>query len=495
MASSEDTAWDFAKAELPTTTKHDTTCGDEHPGHIKVQHLDTGYEREDNKSSSTISGKPVLDQRLAKSLKIVNRRRDRLVEGRVKIDQQRREHEYQRKAVHASNQRILDATETFLKRFGIDASSSPEYLEIVGALKESTDRAKILGIMETQLQQSAEAMNLKEAEMFSKERKVYKRLATLTGLTNHPPSRELPRPERSTSSKSTTHTHPRARKYYDRAGDVKNLRDKIHNLHVEHQQDLILRQARRDSGHATKLPERLFHERFYTKLTSILEELESAKKDAILLKLACERQGIVLEEEAETHRGQVEHYSPMLENDHVILPKLGHQISRNSSLLLDELLSGYNDTTTRIRRWLNGIPQNTQEPDDLQLLADHHSVDPVLDINVALDSPSPGPMAMYVPAPVEKRLTASLYVQQSRRPFTIEDPDDEAIETASALSGEPSSFSGREFPQEDFIGEAPMRRYSDPNPEFTYWLRPIGAQKVLHLSQGNDSHRSRRNSH
>ncbi|TLD36058.1 hypothetical protein E2P81_ATG02947 [Venturia nashicola] len=252
MASSEETMWGFEKVELPsamepilyTNSWPNPTPTDTNRSHPIVRTQDARDERDDNKSSSSnISGRPVLDQRLAKSFKIVHRRRDKLVERRVKVVHQRREHEYQRKAVQASNQRVVDATDVFLKRFAIEVYSSPEYLAIVGALKESTDRARILESKETKLQESTENVNLKEAELFSKEKK------------------------------------------------------------VQHQQDLMSRQARRESGHITK-PERLSHEGFYGKLASILEELERANKEAFQLKLACERQGIVLEDEVDTHRDQ-----------------------------------------------------------------------------------------------------------------------------------------------------------------------------------------------
>ncbi|TID23373.1 hypothetical protein E6O75_ATG03009 [Venturia nashicola] len=277
MASSEETMWGFEKVELPsamepilyTNSWPNPTPTDTNRSHPIVRTQDARDERDDNKSSSSnISGRPDLAQRLAKSFKIVHRRRDKLVERRVKVVHQRREHEYQRKAVQASNQRVVDATDVFLERFAIEVYSSPEYLAIVGALKESTDRARILESKETKLQESTENVNLKKAEL------------------------------------STTHTHPRARKYYDRAGQVKILRDRLHNMQVQHQQDLMSRQARRESGHITKLPERLSHEGFYGKLASILEELERANKEAFLLKLACGRQGIVLEDEVDTHRDQ-----------------------------------------------------------------------------------------------------------------------------------------------------------------------------------------------
>lgn len=505
MTSSDKTMWGFEKVGFPLTTEPilpidswpKPTPSDDNRSPPIERDQDPTNEREDNKSSSsTVSGRPVLDQRLAKSFKIVHRRREKLVERRVKVVHQRREHEYQRKSVQASNQRAFDATEVFLKRFGVEAYSSPEYLAIVRALKESTDRARILESMETKLQESTEIMNLKEAELVSKEKKVYKRLATLTGLTIHPHIREQPQPTHSASSNSTTHTHPRARKYYDRAGQVKILRDRVHNMQVQHQQDLLSRQARRESGHITKLPERLFHERFYGRLASTLEELERANKDAFLLKLACERQGIALEDEAETHHDQHDYDSPVLENDRVILPNLGGDpISRNGSFLLDELLAGYNDTTTKIRRWLNGIPQNTKDMDDTQSLDVNHLVDSDITIAVALDSASFGPTSTDVPAPVEKHMIAGLDAQRSRMSLTPEDPDAGAMKTASDLSGGPTTSSDREFSQEDFAGDAPRRRYSEPSPELIYWLRPNGAQKVLNFSQGNDGRRLRRHSH
>lgn len=487
MASSEGTVWE--KVEHPSTTSPKRSQSLPQPD-------DEGLAREERSSSSTISGRPAQDQRLVKSFKIVHRRRDKLVERRVKLVRQRTEHEHQRNAVMTSNDRIFEAVETFLSRYAINRSSSPEYLAIQGSLQESKDRARILESMEIKLQETTRNVNSKEDELFVKEKKVYKRLATLTGLTTHPQPREQPQPTRSTSSKSTTQTHPRARKYYDRAGQVKNLRDKIHNIQVQHQQDLASRQARRESGHSTKLPERLFHERFYEKLASILEELERAKKDAFLLKLACERQGIVLEDEVEPHRDQDDYDYLMLKNDRVILPKLGgNPVSRNSSFLLDELLSGYNDTTTKTRRWLNGIPRNTQEMVDPLSPDDSRPIESDINIMVALDSPSFGPAVTDVPAPVEKRIAAGFHAQQSRKSFTIEDPDAEAIETASVLSAGPPTSSDREFLHDDFVREAPMRRYSDPNPGLAYWLRPASAQKVLKLSQGNEGRRSRRNSH
>jgi hypothetical protein len=437
----------------------------------------------DDKSTSSTSEEPGPDSRLAGLFKTVQRRRDRLIGKRVDIVNQRNEHEYQRNAVFDSNQRIVKAATTLLLR---NHSFSPELQELQAALQESKERSEVLENLEEKLQQTTRGLNLKETELLQKEKRVYKRLSQITGV---PRRSKQPQPTLSTSSGSTANPQPRvARRYYDRVGEVKILRERIHNMQVTQRQDLATRQTQRDSGHVPKVSDSAFKELFYTKRAALVQELELANKDAVLLKLACQRQGIELENDAESvdNRNIIDE---TFEDDHRILyDDDGPRSNRTRSLLLGDLLSGKMDSTTKIRRWLSTItpipetaepmlhgPNNIDSEEPTPPTAAHSSSQPVspaerLDISLAIES----------------QLDTNSLAKGHRQASSMEDfvSDGER----SKVSGGPPTSSDREF-----AGDAPARRYSDPSPVHPFLLRPNGSRTPRTRERFTDVN-SRRNS-
>jgi hypothetical protein len=476
MSSSEDTPWEEIEDPAATDTLLDKGGGptDSRGGDTQtradVQSNAALSDQKEKTSSSTASERPALDPRLTASFKVVHKRRDRLIGRRVNYVNQRTENEYQRNAFTASTQRVFNAVDQLMSRYGVETSSSPEFHALQEAVQEAVELGRVLGGMELKLQEATRNLIAKESELHRKEKTVYKRLARLTRSTHQSPSirEKQPKSVRSASSKSTARTHPRARKYYDRAGEVKILRERIHNMQVQHRQDLASRQMQREAGHIVKVPERLFQGRFYTKLGALLQELETTKKDAFLLKLACQRQGIVLEDDTESQNNEGI-IDASLEDDRRILSNLASQQNgQNKSLLLGQLLSEYMDSTTKIRRWLHGMPPDLQAMDPG--LTDAHiphkndtktDTGHIVTFSDQLLSPAANTEAH---KSIEERVNPGFLVAESRRASAFGDVNVSDGHAASDLSGEPPSSSDREFSEPDFGGEAPSRRYSDPSP-------------------------------
>jgi hypothetical protein len=488
MSLYEDAQWE--RVDSPTAAESLVSNGEvegrSEQGKTRLQFVAEPGHQNSRSCSSTASEEPIINRRLATSFKVVQQRRDRLVGRRVNILNQQIENSYHRSAIIASTTRIENAAEALLLRYRASPSMSSEYLELQQAVQESMELSKTIKDMEAKLQQATKLLNRKETELYERESKVYGKLAQITKISSPLPSpwQRPPQPPRSTSSASSTKTDPRARRYYDRAGDAKILRERIHNMQVQHRHELL----QRENGHIGKVPERLFRERFDKRLSSVLEELERAKKDAFLMKLACQRRNIALEDDEESQHNQ-EMIDAQLDDDHRVLSTFaGHQ-SQAKSLVMADIISGYMDSTTKIRRWLKTMPQNTGTMVSGLIDDNKHDLDMSEGITgdvssdlIAKSSEEDAPVA------VETRVTADFLAHESRRAFSFQS-------FVSQASGAAHTFSDGDLSQADSTGDARGRRYSDPNLDRPSWLQAELLPIAPGLSKAEPSHRLRRNSH
>jgi hypothetical protein len=492
MSSCADTHWEEVKHPAATSLA-DQWAGlmdsdEDSPRNLNEAQFDTNApDQKDSNSTSTVSEQIVPDQHLAASFKVVTRQRDRLIGRRVTIVNQITKSEYQRNAVYASTLRVGDAAEALISRYCVEASSSPEIDELREALQESIELGRTLDGMESKLKQSTKNLNLKESELYLKEKRVYKRLAQIVGLTHQPQDLEDKQVQRdgSSSSKSTTRTHPRARRYYDRAGEAKILRERIHNMQVQHRHDLASRKIQRDSGLAVNISDRLFHEIFYAKLASLLQELEEARKDSFLLKLACQRQGIALEDGSEPQDDRNIIDVSLKDGYRLLSYQSRNQNGKKLSLLRGDLLSGYIDTTTRIRRWLNTMPQHMEDMVSAQpFTTNYHGKHGANESAVIFSDPfTPPPSKADVPMSIEIPGSLNISAPKIKETSPLEDLEISDRQVGSEGSSWPSTSSDREFPQQDLAGDAPIRRYSDPSPTNPFLLRSHGFQIVSYINQ------------
>jgi hypothetical protein len=435
--------------------------------------------------TSTISEALVPDHKLAASFRIVHRRRERILGRRVDIVNQRIEHEYQRNAILTSTAQVSNAAEALLARSDLAASFSPEFLALQQAVQESKEFARKLEDLEKKFQRATKTLNQKESELYEKETKVYKRLVQITGFTSPPPlASPVPvQSARSASSVSTTQTHPRARRYYDAAGEAKILREKIHNLQVQHRHE----QHQRESGHIGNLSERRFRERFEGRLSALLQQLERCKKDAFLLKLACQRQGISLEDDGESQNNQNIVDTPFDDDRRILSAFAGHQNGRSKSLVMADILSGYMDTTTKIRRWLNAMPQDSEDmeaalPDSFQnhLGSEGDSLLPAASPTTSLTTPSRADL----PIPVHMRVTVEFLADESKRATAFKDLDH--MDNTSYVSNAALTFSDGEFSQPEWLDGERTRRYSEPSPVRSSWLQPDDFRMLSYPERRSD---------
>lgn len=256
-------------------------------------------------------------------------------------------------------------------------------------------------------------------------------------------------------------------------------------MQVQHRYELL----QRENGHIGKVPERLFRERFDKKLSSILQELERAKRDAFLMKLACQRRGIALEGDEESQNNQ-DIIDAQFDDDRRILSTFaGHQ-GQTKSLVMANIVSGYMDSTTKIRRWLKAMPQDTGSmepglPHDLDMPG------------TTTEAVSPESIAMSLseedaPVPVETRVTADFLAEENRRACSFKSLN--FMDDASQVSGAAHTFSDGDLSQADSTGDARGRRYSDPDLDRPSWLQADAFHMVPVNSKGQIAHRSRRNS-
>lgn len=459
-------------------------------------------DEKDKDSSSTLSGPPVFGRRLASAVRNIHKRRDGLVGKRVNIGNQRTRNETQRRAVNASTQQIVDAAEDFMSKCNLDQFSTPEFHTLHAAVQRSKKLNEILEDMESILQQNTKDLNLKESELYRKEKRVYKKLAESVGFTPQPPDlwASKPAPARSTNSTSTTKTHPQARRYYDAAGKVKLMRDRIHNMQVQQRQDLASRQAQKAAGRAMRVSDRHFHERFYAKLASLLRELEVAKQDAFLLKAACQRKKIPLEDDLESQEDQDIADLTFVEDRRYLANLASQRRGQNESLFLGSVVSEYMDSTTKINRWLKAMPQDGQGmdptlPPDVQVYEDD-GIEAIDDEEVAISSnPAIAPERTDVAVPIELRVTPEFLAEEGRRVSSHQGDVTLVYEAiASDFSGQQRTSSDREFSPSEFAGDAPTRRYSDPSPSHPILLRSDSFEVVSYFRRKQRSHSSRHNS-
>lgn len=423
------------------------------------------------RSSTNPSPTPTLNAQLASSLKAVYRQRNRLIEKRGNIAILRTQHEHQRRDVIASAHRISESIEALIAHLHGTPSSDTLLKEAQESLLESKQLHGRFEETELKLQQVARQLNVKEQKLSKNEKRVYKTLSQITGITS---DNLTPGSSQSDSSVSTARTNPHARQYYNRAGQVRDLRDTIHNFQVQFEREIAMRRNQRELGIPASTPDSMFQERFDSELASLRDELEGARKDAALYKLACQRQGVTLIDDSEPEDDS-EIIDLSLEFDTSRDRPAKQRSNRERTLSVGNSESGYKDPTLKINLWLKAVPLGEQAILGTQPIVDY--VAPY-DAEVVGTVISPTEVA----APVENRLTAGFLANEERRTSSWRLRPEANEEAISDGSDGPTSPFDYEFSSAQYDDNVTLRRYSDQNttPSFALW--PVSSSGIVSSS-------------
>jgi hypothetical protein len=403
------------------------------------------------------SAQITTDRDLLISIKAARRRRDTILGKRVIVRNQRNNYRHQRDAVHQARNKFLLAAKNLrshLKQQSVNPDSF-EYKLFEEAFAELGKLNHHLDEVESTLQKADRDLDVRESRLSTDERKIYEALGR---YVEHSPSRDQigpPKPSSrrssSSSSSSSNATEPLATEYYESAGTVKILRERLHNKQVQHLQDVSLRQNLIEVGKLPQPPEKVFRKGYYVDLSALYSELITAKTKSTTLKKACAEENIALSDDGDSH--------PNSEALHLTLD-LDRQLIRHAATvedneereaLLSNFLSGYMDPKTKVSDWLIELPQREKT-----------SSDDLPEIKHLEDTPGwPDDGTATSNAPTSRILLNSSNTRTSMVPAISSEQgriEGEMIDWSVISSKKSLPISQR---SNDFVGEAPKRRYSD----------------------------------
>lgn len=397
-----------------------------------------------------------LEEDLLLSIKTARRHREVIVGKRVAVLDQRENYRYQREAVKKSHIKLFHAVasfKTFLAEQGMNIASIPEVQLVDEAFREMEPLGEGLINVETRLRQAENDLSSRESRLATDETHIYQSLSYLVGSspshsTVHPP--EL-RSRSSSSNTSTVLTEPLARQYYDMAGTVKNLRERLHNMQVQHLQEVSARQNDLESGRILHPPEKEFQKRYYITLTSLYGELHTAKKKSLALKELCGETEVVLEDTDESFNNTEALHLP-LELDRQLIHKAATQEnSEDQSAFLSDFLSGYMDSKLKVSDWLNRLESSVGIGGVRSVVSQQGEFwKTEVDAGIAKSRPS---ISTIPHISSDDRLSVMAALSSARMG---KDDGPHGVSVKSSLKSWPTSLLSH-----DFIGEAPSRRYSD----------------------------------
>lgn len=393
---------------------------------------------------------------LLTSLKAARRRRDKIVGKRVVVFHQRKNYRYQRDTVRKAQNKFFLAAKNlrvFLSRQDINAATCTEYLQFEEAFSEMGKLNKSLNEVEAKLQQVDKDLDLRELKLSVDEKRIFKALRKLADFS---PSHSQVRPPRppsthSSSSTSTARTDPRASKYYERAGAVKILRERLHNKQVQHLQDLSTRQIELELGRPLRPPEKTFQNTYYAELIALYGDLQTAKKESAAFRQECIEHDVALSDDEDSHNhSEALHFPLDLDRQFVHHVATRENVEERTALL-SEFLSGYKDPKAKVAEWLTELPLRTRTHEIDSPGVQHLDEHPI-DLDTEAGHSQPPTSRMYQDA--SNHRTSMLPAVSS-----AQGPADEDFRNWSLASSKRSRpISQRSH---DFVGEAPERRYSD----------------------------------
>jgi hypothetical protein len=428
---------------------------------VEMAHLSDHWDRSFNSPSSQVT----TDRDLLSSIKTARRRRDIIIGKRVVVLNQRTNYRYQRDAVHKARNKFLLAAKnlrSYLKQQSIDTAASSEYKQFEDAFLELGKFNHGLDEVENTLQEADRDLDVRESRLSRDEKKIYEALGR---YVEHSPSRSHvgpPKPlsRRSSSSSSSDMTEPLAAEYYEMAGTVKILRERLHNKQVQHLQDVSVRQNDIELGKSPQPPEKEFRKGYFIELSALYAELLTAKMKSTNLKQTCADEDIALSDDGDSH-GNSEALHLTLDLDRQLIRHAATlEDSEERTALLSNFLSGYMDPKTKVADWLIELPLR-DKTGSLELPEIQHFEDIPVGLDDEPDTSN---------APTSRIHLNSSNTRTSMMPAISSEQgrvDGELIVWSPVSSKKSWPISQRSH---DFVGEAPERRYSDnmlERPPFT----------------------------
>jgi hypothetical protein len=426
-------------------------------------------------SANTPVKEPLSSPAFLFSVMETQERRHSSVSARVQVRNRRKNYGLLRDHTRSVQDNFLTVAENFVsQQSGENANNLESGLKLLNAaLDDLRMYSSRFRLEEDGLQQEEAELNIRETELYEGETNMYNELGRIAGKfpsisRGKQPARH--KTSHSTRSTSTARTHPRARRYYDRAGDVKNLRERLHNLQAQHHQDIVIRQNHKEVGQSVFPSEKTFRKRYLNALVTLVRELEIAKADAHQLKLACHKHRVDVEDGKESFdKEEVIHLSLKLEREmirHAATQTQDQWIHGADSL--GDILSGYMDSNARVRAWLadttrftnKDITQDFATQQEAQMEPKHNmplspslqSITPSMTLQIAIASASQKQVGIEANDLAETPADRPDYPQESRR-------SSGSISSAGGSMQSSTSVYPRLEPK--FEGDPPRRRYSD----------------------------------
>ncbi|KAF2453992.1 hypothetical protein BDY21DRAFT_116606 [Lineolata rhizophorae] len=272
-------------------------------------------------------------------------RRDTVLKERLRLMQQRDHYERQRDAFETVQEKLMSVLDIAEHGANNDAVSNlhRRLLEESAELTIQSDNLKgiekDLGKSEFDLGQAEQDLFVYLDQHFGPT-SVFAANDHLQGTTFNG---EIARPLPSNTSSDSSGRPKLLSRYYDKAGDVEVIIDRLRDLDFEYEQDQDARSRKRNREEPVFPAEPEFLRRYYRERNKLMDDLAKAKRDALRLREDCVRLDLLPEGE-----------EPREFDD--------NQIRVASSLLDPDLfpLSGYANSEDLTRRWVIDVLKKAQ---------------------------------------------------------------------------------------------------------------------------------------
>jgi hypothetical protein len=305
--------------------------------------------------------RPILNRQEIKELKKLQDLRVHVVGERVRLSNTQEDCIRQRKHTRASEGAFIRASDAFMSRITGRTSANGTSFDVLQLswqeLQQSTTR---LASKEQQVKSLERAMNVLEMKLKEQEERLYLRLKKI--LVEAGPSGDVAygAESYSTSSSSTTSsrtTPSLVRQFYKHVGDAKLLHERLTWLDAEHQREVAKRVSQLEKGESCGLPERTFLERYFEARVALIRDLSEARNYSYRLKEQCQAKNLSIEESSE-HSGEQEHLDrSRRDHSHVLFFNSMPQVPFDDLDPLELFRMSYTDAETRVSKWLANVPR------------------------------------------------------------------------------------------------------------------------------------------
>lgn len=218
------------------------------------------------------------------------------VTGRVRAIQERKMCLQQREHVLRTGQRWMEAAEGVTAKLDRSECQAP----LQSLYEQMRESFVLLDTYTERVKRFEGDLSQLEFRLSRKEAKFYK---DYVELLSDDDSCSIENDEYcivSSSDASSEEIHPLLRKYYDKAGDVNVLKDRLNELEFDHQQEMFMRDERMGLGEPISPSEQAFQELYFTERSNTIRNLSEAQAEARRLREQCLRNGMMPEDSIET---------------------------------------------------------------------------------------------------------------------------------------------------------------------------------------------------